>query len=56
MDKFMSTFGTLDEMHAHATFWRMAGGDFNFKYPKPFLRHNKAKHSIDIVEAWKTQW
>ena len=67
VSKFMSTFGTLDEVQAHATFRRTAGGDFNFKYPEPFSRHNKAKHWVDdhnqcrhsqinIVEAWKTQW
>ena len=65
--KFMATFGTLDEVAAHKTFWRTAAGDVNFSYPEPFSWHSKAKHWVDdhnqrrhspinLAEIWKTQW
>lgn len=65
--KFMSTFGTLDEVESHATMRRTAAGDVHFKYPEPMSWHNKSKHwvddhnqrrhsPIDVAEVWKTQW
>ena len=68
MTKFMSTFGTLDEVQTHGTFRRTAAGaDVRFNYPEPMSWHNKAKHwvddhnqrrhsPIDLAEVWKTQW
>ena len=65
--KFMSTFGTLDEVTEHKGFRRTASGDVHFRYREPFSWHNKAKHwiddhnqqrhsPIDLAEIWKTQW
>jgi hypothetical protein len=66
--KFMSTFGTLDEVQTHGTFCRTAAGaDVRFNYSEPMSWHNKAKHwvddhnqrrhsPIDLAEVWKTQW
>ena len=65
--KFMSTFGTLDEVESHATMRRTAAGDVHFKYPEPMSWHNKSKHwvddhnqrrhsPIDVAQVWKTQW
>ena len=66
--KFMSTFGTLDEVPSHATSrTTRTGAQVHFKYPEPVSWHNKAKHwvddhnqrrhsPIDLAESWKTQW
>jgi hypothetical protein len=65
--KFMTMFGTLDQVPAHKTFWRTSAGDLHFSYLGPFSWHNKAKHwddyhnqcrqsPINLAEIWKTQW
>ena len=66
--KFMSTFGTLDEVKDKKARRTPAEGPvIEFYYPEPMSWHNSAKHwvddhnqrrqaPIDIADIWKTQW
>ena len=67
VSKFMSTFGTLNEMQAHENLWRMAGETSNSstqshshgttRLSTEGTITNQCRHSsINIVEAWKSQW
>ena len=63
----MSTQGTVNEVHGHATFWMVRVEHINFNYAEPHSGHNEEKiwvddHNnrrhipIDIVETGKTKW
>lgn len=65
--KFMSMFGTLDEVSTHGTVCRTRVGEKRFYYSEPMSWHNKLKHyvddhsqrrhsPVDLAEVWKTQW
>ena len=65
--KIMSTHGTLSEVPAHQTFWKVHGQQITFWYPEPIFGHNRAKHwvddhnnhrhdPIDLAEGWQTKW
>ena len=66
--KFMSTFGTLDEVTAKkARRPPKNAPPVEFYYPEPVAWHNQSKHwvndhnqrrqaPIDLADCWKTQW
>ena len=66
--KFMSTFGTLDEVTAKkARRTPKNAPPVEFYYPEPVAWHNQSKHwvddhnqrrqaPIDLADCWKTQW
>ena len=47
LHKIISTHGTVNEVHGHATFWMIRGECITFNYAEPHLGHNKAKHWVD---------
>ena len=66
VQKFMSSFGTLDNGHETKR-TKTDGTTVKFFYPEPMSWHNQSKHwvddhnqrrhaPIDLAEVWKTQW